>query len=253
MYCLLYSFRLYLMEFGVESDALSLERKRKGQGRVVRTEYACRGTGRKVWGWGSSSWTQAHVLPGAWHLAEFSYTPFFLSILTTTLVLQKCEPCLRDTPWLAPRQEARQGHSRTPGLGWWRPSFQDMVLLCCIQGFMFMITLVLNPRGAVGHMLIGREGCWWRPSGVALPMTLRALTCCCSGLAWLLLLQVVSDPRLFLALSEDCVISLKGHFGSVFCGRICQSVFFVGKEVHLQYTCSVVRHMRCEISSVNTV
>ena len=24
---------------------------------------------------------------------------------------------------------------------------------------MFMITLVLNPRGAVGHMLIGREGC----------------------------------------------------------------------------------------------
>lgn len=126
-------------------------------------------------------------------------------------------------------------------------------LLCCIQGFMFMITLVLNPRGAVGHMLIGREGCWWRPSGVARPVTLRALTCCCSGLAWLLLLRVVSDPRLFLALSEDCVISLKGHFGSVFCGRICQSVFFVGKEVHLQYTCSVVRHMRCEISSVNTV
>lgn len=41
----------------VESDALSLERKRKGQGGVGRVEYARGGTGRKVWGWGSPSWT----------------------------------------------------------------------------------------------------------------------------------------------------------------------------------------------------
>ena len=93
-----------------------------------------------------------------------------------------------------------------------------------------------------------------RGGGGAPPMTLRALTCCCSGLAWLLLLEGGKRPQALPGLEwRLCLISLKGHFGSVFCGRICQSVFFVGKEVHLQYTYSVVRHMRCEISGMNTI
>ena len=58
-----------------------------------------------------------------------------------------------------------------------------MVLLCCIQ--VFMITLVLNPKGAEGHMLLQTWGEGIGGDlvvGASPPVALRVLTRRCSGL-----------------------------------------------------------------------
>lgn len=164
---------------------------------------------------------QIHVFYGACQFIKFFHVHWFHLILPTTPVLQICTLSLRDTQGLAHRHVVSECMVRKP-TSWILDIFlhsNPRVLLCCIKMFKSVITFGAEPQRS-GRVWAAADpgGSWWDPGTFCLWYIEHE----CTAVQWSLLPDGFKSPLpvSLWPLSEACIsISVKGHFGSVFCGR----------------------------------
>lgn len=173
------------------------------------------------------------------------------------LVLHIGELCLRGTQWLAHRWPASEGYHEVGGAGLLSSggnflSSNTWVLLCYTIMFIFIITLVLNAKGAEGAVL--SQIPWVRGTGGEPGASFCGTECTnlqlfragLASLCW----EVLSVPYSCWPRSENCVSSLWWAVSDQCSGgEIVRLSFLLVRKV--MDTCSLIEHIGYKITSMN--